>query len=348
LASDEGPISVDDGGGSLTIDGTVAVSSSALPTGASTEAKQDAEIALLTTIDADTGSIDTKLVQQALNYGAAAGAVRVAAQIGNATAVADFGSGTVSSQTVRNTPASDSPHLLAARHEAAATPLAVRGTNGTAFDAYGTGVDSTNVPRRTLSTRHESLTTPLAVQLSNGGGGLAFGSGPDGADVLRVVLSQRQEAATAPLSARLSDGSAFYQAPTTAQIPATLGAKTSANSLSVVLASDQATVPTSVAITNLAATTNGKIAGASLTGSYATVVTTAQITRLVFVINSCDQTILVSLDGGATAAFELEAGESVSLDLATDGLRIASGVNLQAKHGGVTPTTGSVRITAIG
>lgn len=60
----EGPIPVSDNGGSLTIDAT----SLPLPTGAATSAKQDTLIGhvdgiegLLTTIDADTGSIDGKL-----------------------------------------------------------------------------------------------------------------------------------------------------------------------------------------------------------------------------------------------------------------------------------------------
>lgn len=58
------PIPVNDNGGSLTVDAV----SLPLPTGAATEAKQDTLIghvdgveALLTTIDADTGSIDGKL-----------------------------------------------------------------------------------------------------------------------------------------------------------------------------------------------------------------------------------------------------------------------------------------------
>lgn len=41
----------------IAVSGTVAVSSSALPTGAATSAKQDSEIALLTTIDADTSTL---------------------------------------------------------------------------------------------------------------------------------------------------------------------------------------------------------------------------------------------------------------------------------------------------
>jgi hypothetical protein len=76
--------------------GAVVVSSSALPTGAATEAKQD-------TGNTSLSSIDGKL---AANYGAASGAVRVAAQVGNASGVADFDAGASSAQTVRVTQAS--------------------------------------------------------------------------------------------------------------------------------------------------------------------------------------------------------------------------------------------------
>ena len=93
----------------------VQASDSPLPTGSATSANQVIEIATLQSItgsqavivaelSAATGSlssIDTKLVQQALNYGAATGAVRVAAQIGNASAVADFNAGTAGAQTLR-------------------------------------------------------------------------------------------------------------------------------------------------------------------------------------------------------------------------------------------------------
>lgn len=87
-------------------------------TGVATEAKQDAEIALLTTIDADTGaiatsvaSLDTKAVQQVLNFGAATGALRVAAVLGNASGIADFGSGALSSSTLRVVLATDQPNV---------------------------------------------------------------------------------------------------------------------------------------------------------------------------------------------------------------------------------------------
>lgn len=52
-----GSVSVDDAGDSLTVDGTVAVSSSALPTGAATSAKQDTMITALQLIDNLVGAL---------------------------------------------------------------------------------------------------------------------------------------------------------------------------------------------------------------------------------------------------------------------------------------------------
>lgn len=64
--SSASPLPVGDGGGSLTVDGTITVSSSALPTGAATETtlasvagSVDGVEALLTTIDADTSALGT-------------------------------------------------------------------------------------------------------------------------------------------------------------------------------------------------------------------------------------------------------------------------------------------------
>lgn len=92
----------------------------------------------------------------------------------------------------------------------------------------------------------------------------------------------------------------------------------------------------------------GSVNCSALTGSYATVITPAFDTKILYIFNSCDQTIKISLDGGTTDAFILETSEAVAMDLAADGKHIASGVALRAKHNGVVPTAGTVRMTAIG
>jgi hypothetical protein len=73
--------------------------SSALPTGAATEAKQDVGNSSLISLD---GKISN-------NYGVSTAAVRTASQIGNTLGSADFNSGLVSSQTLRVTQATDIP-----------------------------------------------------------------------------------------------------------------------------------------------------------------------------------------------------------------------------------------------
>lgn len=132
--------------------GTIAGDTTSLDTKFNVNLSSLASQATLALIEADTGSIDASIdvalstraseaTLSALNgkiandFGVSTGAARTAAQIGNATGAADFGAGAVSAQTVRNTPASDSPHLLATRHEAAATPLSVRISDGSAFES---------------------------------------------------------------------------------------------------------------------------------------------------------------------------------------------------------------------
>ena len=92
----------------------------------------------------------------------------------------------------------------------------------------------------------------------------------------------------------------------------------------------------------------GKLTCSALTGSYATLVATTFVTCTLLVYNSCDQTVLISLDGGTTGFLELEAGEGSALDLCANGRHVASGVNIQAKHGGVVPTAGTLRASIAG
>ncbi len=80
----------------------VSAASLPLPTGAATEANQNLEINLLTSIDSTFAN----------NYGAAGGAVRTASQIGNASGIADFNTGVTGAQTLRVTLASDTPMPL--------------------------------------------------------------------------------------------------------------------------------------------------------------------------------------------------------------------------------------------
>lgn len=173
----------------LKVDGSavtqpVSAASLPLPTGAATES----------TLSTLNGKV-------ANDYGVSTGAVRTAAQLGNASGVADFGSGAAGTQTLRVVPST--------RSETASTPLAARLSNGTSFLDTDTGAASSTTLRTVLSTRQESVATPLAAQLSNGTSAIDYGSGAAGTATLRVVPSTRSESASTPLAVRISDGSSF-------------------------------------------------------------------------------------------------------------------------------------------
>jgi len=79
-----------------------------LPTGASTSALQ-------TTGNSSLSSLDTKKVQEALDFGASTGAVRTVAQLGNATGAAAFNAGTTTAQTLRVVLPTDQTSIPAAQ-----------------------------------------------------------------------------------------------------------------------------------------------------------------------------------------------------------------------------------------
>lgn len=90
----------------------------------------------------------------------------------------------------------------------------------------------------------------------------------------------------------------------------------------------------------------GKIAAASLTNSYATVVAMGGNAKAIFLFNSTEQPVLFSLDGGTTDTFELDAGECVTIDYYALGL-FATSANIQAKYVSTAPAVGSVRATVM-
>jgi hypothetical protein len=81
------------------------------------------------------------------DFGASTGAIRTAAQIGNATGAADFNAGADGAQTLRV-----SANLK---------------RNGNEL-SYNSGAADANTQRTVLATRHESDNTPIATRLSNG------------------------------------------------------------------------------------------------------------------------------------------------------------------------------------
>lgn len=102
------------------------------------------------------------------------------------------------------------------------------------------------------------------------------------------------------------------------------------------------TVVVSSGTSTLANVACGKIAAASLTGSYATLLTMGGQGRVLHLYNSTDQPVLFSLDAGTTGSIELDAGESYAVDYVANAL-IATSSTIQAKYVSVAPSVGSVR-----
>lgn len=82
-----------------------------------------------------TGGITTVTISNPIGQTVMADSVSVAIASDQSALPLDveFAAGVVTADTIRTTPASDSPHLLATRHEAVATPIAVRESDGTDF-----------------------------------------------------------------------------------------------------------------------------------------------------------------------------------------------------------------------
>lgn len=107
-------------------------------------------------------NVATPLAAQLSNGGAAiaydfgasgATVVRVAALLGNAAGVVDYNTGAAGAQTQRA--------VLATRHEAVATPLAVTMSSGAAAVDYAAGAVSANTPRIVQAGRPLTTTTVL-------------------------------------------------------------------------------------------------------------------------------------------------------------------------------------------
>lgn len=92
----------------------------------------------------------------------------------------------------------------------------------------------------------------------------------------------------------------------------------------------------------------GAINGSALTGSYQTVLTLTADAVCLAILNTCNNTIFVSLDGGTSDTLKLESGESLTLDFGTNGRKVSSGALIQAKHAGAAPASGTLRVSRLG
>ncbi len=149
------------------------------------------------------------------DFGAATGALRVASILGNATAVADFGSGVLSAQTLRVVLATDQPTVpvsIAGTVTISGTVAAtqsgtwnINNVSGTVSLPTGAATEATLATRAseaTLATR-ASETTLSALNTK-----VTLGS-TAAATAISVNLSTRQEAAATPVATRPGDGTNF-------------------------------------------------------------------------------------------------------------------------------------------
>lgn len=161
-------------------------------------------------------------IEEDKDYGTVgANTIRTAAQIGNATGAADFGSGADSAQTLRVTPST--------RSETATTPLAVRLSDGTAFYAGATEATVASI---------DTEVTAINTKTPNLGQALMTASVPVAIASDQSTLSI--SAASLPLPTGAATESSLVAM--SAKLPATLGQKVSAQSMSVTIANDQSDI----------------------------------------------------------------------------------------------------------
>lgn len=182
-----------------------------------------------TTLRVVLSSDSTISIEEDKNYGVVgANTIRTAAQIGNATGAAEFGSGSDSVQTLRVT--------TSTRSETATTPLAVRLTDGAAFYAGSTEITALAISGKLPATLGQKLmTASLAVTIASDQSALAVSqSGTWNITNITGTVSLPTGAATEATSLAISG-----------KLPTVLGQTGMAGSLAVTIANDQSAIPAS-------------------------------------------------------------------------------------------------------
>lgn len=269
------------------------------------------------------------------NYGVVgANTLRVASQIGNATGAADFGHGAVSAQTLRTV------SVL---------------SNGTAALATGAGTAGTTVLRVVLPTDQTAI--PATQSGTWNIGTLTSITNPVAVTGTFWQATQPVSAASLPLptgaatSALQTTGNTTLSA-ISGQLPTTLGAKTTANSLAVTVASDQ-TVPVSMAS---APGTTGRTkcllarydySGGSVgTGAYVQLVasTTCDVNR-VHIFDSSGSAMKISVGGAGSEVDQIylpPGGSGTPYEL-----RIPSGSRIAIEALDTTASVGQLIMTGL-
>lgn len=126
---------------------------------------------------------------QALNYGAATAALRTAAQVGNASGVADFNTGSTTAQTMRVVIVDDQPTINVALPSASSFHL----VTPTALEAnYNAGATGANTLR-------------VSANITRDGTALSYGLGASDANTPRVAANQGFAGVAASVGTGASD-----------------------------------------------------------------------------------------------------------------------------------------------
>jgi hypothetical protein len=106
------------------------------------------------------------------------------------------------------------------------------------------------------------------------------------------------------------------------------------------------TNPVTTAVTALC-DARGRIAGPSITNSYATLLSMSGPAKHLAIWNSTDQELLITYDNGTTDNLDLDAGEFYAIDFMALGTRLATSTIKVKYVGAVAPKVGSVRAVMV-
>lgn len=315
---------------------------------------------LRTVIVTDQTVIPVSISGGALDFGASAAAMRVAALLGNPTGLASFGTGASSAQTLRTVLSSDSSVAVTQT----TSPWVVSGSgNFTVVQATAANLNATvtgtvavsNFPATQPVSGTVTVnqgTSPWVENVSQfGGSNVVTGVGSSGAGIPRVTVSSDSSITNITGTISLPTGAATQTtlaAINTKLVQESFGPAVQAASVSVSIASDQPAIATTPASTALAYTDVGEMAFGALTNAYTSVIVTTAPSKIAFIFNNFDAAIAVSLNGGSSDSFYLAAGDECAIDFGPSGINLPTSTDIQAKYRTGAPTTGSVRVSVVG
>ena len=144
-------------------------------------------------VSSDQTAIPVTVAAGALDFGASAAAERVAALLGNASGIADFGAGTVSGQTLRVILPTDQSAIPVT--QSGTWNVGITGTvplpTGAATEATLSALNG-KVVQGTLGFTSPGSALSVAASLGNGSGIASFGAGVISSQTLRVVIASDQ------------------------------------------------------------------------------------------------------------------------------------------------------------